>query len=182
MFFFLLSNVLNDAGSYLCFNSCSFLPQPELLKTLSDILAHGGNSAVARRQAGLQLKNRLTSSDEAVRTSYQQRWMALQFDVRHAVKNNILGALGSEGYRPSAAAQCVQYVASIELPAGEWPNLIAVLVANVTNPSSTEMCKEATLEAIGYICQVFIRSNTVPFSVIFHHLKRYFFSPPNPGH
>ena len=27
------------------------------------------------------------------------------------------------------------------------------MVANVTNAASTEMCKEATLEAIGYICQ-----------------------------
>ena len=27
------------------------------------------------------------------------------------------------------------------------------MVSNVTNAASTEMCKEATLEAIGYICQ-----------------------------
>ena len=39
---------------------------PELLKTLSDILFHCGNSGVARRQAGLQLKNQLTSNDEHV--------------------------------------------------------------------------------------------------------------------
>jgi hypothetical protein len=46
----------------------SFFLQPELLKTLSDILVHGGHSAVARRQAGLQLKNRLMSNDEATRS------------------------------------------------------------------------------------------------------------------
>ena len=34
-----------------------------------------------------------------------------------------------------------------------WPNLMSVLVNNVTNTSSTETLKEATLEAIGYICQ-----------------------------
>jgi importin subunit beta-1 len=41
----------------------------------------------------------------------------------------------------------------MELPMGTWPNLIQVLVSNVTNPTSTEMVKEATLECIGYICQ-----------------------------
>ena len=41
--------------------------------------------------------------------------MQMPEDVRAYVKNNILGALGSEGYRPSAAAQCVQYVAVMEL-------------------------------------------------------------------
>ena len=126
---------------------------PELLKTLSDILSHGGHSAVARRQAGLQLKNRLTSNDETVKVQYQQRWLQLSPEVRGYVKNNILGALGSEGYRPSAAAQCVQYVGVMELPLGQWNNLIQVLVANVTNPASTELCKEATLEALGYLCQ-----------------------------
>jgi len=39
------------------------------------------------------------------------------------------------------------------LPQNMWPNLIQILVSNVTNPTSTEMCKEATLECIGYICQ-----------------------------
>ena len=127
--------------------------QPELLKTLSDILAHVGHSAVARRQAGLQLKNRLTSNDEGVKLNYQERWLAIPDDMRTYIKNNILSALGSEGYRPSAAAQCVQCVAVVELPRDLWPSLLQVLVANVTSLQSTEMVKEATLEAIGYICQ-----------------------------
>jgi len=126
---------------------------PELLKTLSDILCHGGHSAVARRQAGLQLKNRLTSNDDTVKATYQQRWLAIPDDIRNYIKVNVLGSLGTEGYRPSAAAQCVQYIAVVELPQNMWSNLIQILVSNVTNPTSTEMCKEATLECIGYICQ-----------------------------
>ena len=55
---------------------------PELLKSLSDILVHGGNAAVARRQAGLQLKNRLSSNDDATRVAYMDRWLALPEDVR----------------------------------------------------------------------------------------------------
>ena len=71
--------------------------------------------------------------------------MAIPDDVRTYIKANIIGSLGTEGYRPSAAAQCTQYVAVIELPRNLWPNLIQTLVENVTNANSTEMCKEATL-------------------------------------
>ena len=65
----------------------------------------------------------------------------------------IVGTLGTETNRPSSAAQCVAYVAVAELPQGQWSELIGVLVNNVVHASSTEMQKEATLEAIGYICQ-----------------------------
>jgi len=61
----------------------------------------------------------------------------------------ILGALGTENSRPSSAAQCVAYVAVTELPVGQWNYLINTLVSNVVNERSTEMEREATLEAIG---------------------------------
>lgn len=61
--------------------------------------------------------------------------------------------LGSETVRPSSAAQCVAYIACAELPTGMWPDLIVSLTRNVTNVASTEMMKESSLEAIGYICQ-----------------------------
>lgn len=61
--------------------------------------------------------------------------------------------MGSETLRPSTGAQCVAYIACAELPHGMWPNLIAELTRNVTTQGSTEMMRESTLEAIGYICQ-----------------------------
>ncbi|XP_034302242.1 importin subunit beta-1 isoform X3 [Magallana gigas] len=125
----------------------------EFLKSLSEILKHGGNSPVTRMQSGIQLKNALYSKDSNIKAEYQQRWLTFPDDVRNVVKANILAALGTETIRPSSAAQCVAYVACAELPAGMWPDLIAVLTSNVTNQNSTEMMKEATLEAIGYICQ-----------------------------
>lgn len=67
--------------------------------------------------------------------------------------NQILASLGTESNRPSSAAQCVAYVAVAELPVGQWPELIEIMVSNVVSPTSTEMMKEATLESIGYICQ-----------------------------
>ncbi|CAH0557204.1 unnamed protein product [Brassicogethes aeneus] len=125
----------------------------EFIRTLSDILRHGGNSHVARMAAGLQLKNQLTSKDATNKVVYQQRWLAFPEEVRSYIKKNVVGALGTETNRPSSAAQCVAYIAVAELPQKQWPDLIQTLVNNVCHANSTEMQKEATLEAIGYICQ-----------------------------
>lgn len=72
--------------------------------------------------------------------------------------------LGTETYRPSSASQCVAGIACAEIPVVQWPELIPHLVANVTNPNSTEHMKEATLEAIGYICQDIV-------SVLFYYFS-----------
>uniref|UniRef100_A0A4W3JH20 Karyopherin (importin) beta 1 n=1 Tax=Callorhinchus milii TaxID=7868 RepID=A0A4W3JH20_CALMI len=108
---------------------------------------------VARVASGLQIKNSLTSKDLDVKTQYQQRWLAIDSNARQEIKNFVLQTLGTETYRPSSASQCVAGIACAEIPVMQWPELIPHLVANVTNPNSTEHMKEATLEAIGYICQ-----------------------------
>ncbi|EDW46374.1 importin subunit beta [Drosophila sechellia] len=126
---------------------------PEFLKALSEILVNTTNSAVARMAAGLQLKNHLTSKDEKVSQQYQERWHQFPSEIRELIKNNILAALGTENTRPSCAAQCVAYVAVIELPINRWPILIQTLVNKVVSDGSSEMHRESALEAIGYICQ-----------------------------
>ncbi|XP_054282000.1 importin subunit beta-1-like isoform X2 [Macrosteles quadrilineatus] len=167
-------NELEAAQSYL--EQAAQTNLPEFVKTLSDVLHHGGNSPVARMAAGLQLKNTLTSKDQTVKLQYQQRWLAFPEDVRLYIKKNIVGALGTENNRPSSAAQCVAYVAVAELPAGQWPDLISLLVNNVISGGSTEMMKEATLEAIGYICQdieqdVLISQSNQILTAIIHGMR-----------
>ena len=51
------------------------------------------------------------------------------------------------------SSQCVAYIVAAELPAGQWPDIIAGLLLNVSGTSNTEAVKEASLEAIGYICE-----------------------------
>uniref|UniRef100_UPI00006831CE IMPORTIN BETA n=1 Tax=Mus musculus TaxID=10090 RepID=UPI00006831CE len=126
---------------------------PTFLVELSRVLANPGNSQVARVAAGLQIKNSLTSKDPDIKAQYQQRWLAIDANARREVKNYVLQTLGTETYRPSSASQCVAGIACAEIPVSQWPELIPQLVANVTNPNSTEHMKESTLEAIGYICQ-----------------------------
>jgi len=150
---------------------------PEFVKALSDILYHGGNSPVARMAAGLQLKNTLTSRDTTVRATHQKRWLDFPPEVKEHVRRNILAALGTENNRPSSAAQCVAYIAIVELPQGQWADLISVLVNNVIGSGSTEIIKEASLEAVGYICQdiepevLAARSNEI-LTAIIHGMKR----------
>ncbi|XP_012254098.1 importin subunit beta-1 isoform X2 [Athalia rosae] len=148
----------------------------EFIRHLSGVLVTGGASTVARMAAGLQLKNQLTSKDPALKSQYQQRWLAIPAESRDYIKKNILGALGTENNRPSSAAQCVAYVAVAELPVGQWSNLIPVLVNNVTDANSTEMMKEATLETIGYICQdidseVLVSQSNQILTAIIHCMK-----------
>ncbi|XP_077089872.1 importin subunit beta-1 isoform X4 [Siphateles boraxobius] len=126
---------------------------PTFLVELSKVLANPGNTQVARVAAGLQVKNSLTSKDPDVKTQNQQRWLAIDSSARREIKNYVLQTLGTETYRPSSASQCVAGIACAEIPVNQWPELIPQLVANVTDPSSTEHMKESTLEAIGYICQ-----------------------------
>nr|XP_033332037.1 importin subunit beta-1 isoform X1 [Megalopta genalis] len=134
------------------------------MQQLSAVLVTAAATPVARMAAGLQLKNQLTSKDPQLKYQYQQRWLAIPVEIREFIKKNILGALGTENNRPSSAAQCVAYVAVAELPVGQWGNIIQLLVQNVANPSSTEIMKEATLEAIGYICQEIESDVLVPQS------------------
>ncbi|CAF1054146.1 unnamed protein product [Rotaria magnacalcarata] len=135
---------------------------PELLKQLSDILNTATNNPTARTQAALQLKNALYSRDDI--KAFQDRWLLIPEDVRNHVKNNCFNALGTETTKPSQAAQCVGYIACAELPRGQWRDLIERLVTNVTTVGRPDNIREASLEALGYICQDIDSNVLVPQS------------------
>lgn len=78
---------MEQASSYLEQAAASNLL--EFIKTLSDILRHGGNSPVARMAAGLQLKNQLTAKDLAMKTTYQHRWLGFPEEIRNYIKKNV---------------------------------------------------------------------------------------------
>ena len=64
----------------------------------------------------------------------------------------VVAALGTETSRPSSAAQVIAGVACAEIPIQQWQDIIPKLVEKVTCSTSEEQAKEASLEAIGYIC------------------------------
>jgi importin subunit beta-1 len=57
----------------------------------------------------------------------------------------------------------VAVIAGIELPIGQWPDLIDILVNNVTSQDTTSNLKQATLQAIGYICESIV--NDIVFDI-----------------
>lgn len=122
------------------------------LTTLATELADNGKSQMSRSAAGLQLKNYLTSKNPEVKLEYQRRWMSFEAPMRQHIKNLVLSALGTEVHQFRSAAQCVAYLAAAELQVNGWPELIPSLVENVTS-QITEQLKEASLDAIGYICE-----------------------------
>ncbi|CAF1675137.1 unnamed protein product, partial [Adineta ricciae] len=126
---------------------------PELLKHLSDILIAATNNPTARAQAALQLKNALYSKEENLKQAYQERWLNMPANIRDHIKMNCFNALGTESSKPSQAAQCVGYIACAEIPRNQWQDLIQRLVDNVTTVGRPDNIREASLEALGYICQ-----------------------------
>ncbi|CAF0903368.1 unnamed protein product [Adineta steineri] len=137
---------------------------PELLKQFSDILITATNNPLARTQAALQLKNALYSKEENLKQVYQERWLSIPEDTRAHIKNNCFNTLGTETAKPSQAAQCVGYIACAELPRGQWQDLIKRLVDNVTTVGRADNVREASLEALGYICQDIDSNVLVPQS------------------
>lgn len=69
------------------------------------------------------------------------------------------------------------YIAVTELSQGQWPEVVGVLVNNVTIQGSAvphgELLKEASLEAIGYICADIVRLTT-NLHTIFYYSSCYF--------
>jgi len=124
----------------------------EFLVGLCQVLADTSQSKIARQASGLQIKNYVTSKDESIKHTYQVRWRQLDENSRLRIKQLVLSALGTENTRPSSAAQVVAGIACAEVPHNEWPELMDVLVQNVSKPDGTASQKEAALEAIGYIC------------------------------
>lgn len=52
------------------------------------------------------------------------------------------------------AGQVVSQIARVELPENQWPELIPVLLANVNeSPADAVGIKDATIQAIGYLCE-----------------------------
>jgi importin subunit beta-1 len=44
-------------------------------------------------------------------------------------------------------------IAAIEIPAGQWPDLVKILDAHITKQSANAGLRQASLEALGYVCE-----------------------------
>lgn len=63
--------------------------QPQFVACLSSLLADTNQDTVARQAAGIQLKNCLVAKTSAVKQVYQERWFALEEQIRNNVKSQV---------------------------------------------------------------------------------------------
>ncbi|GMN40397.1 hypothetical protein TIFTF001_009623 [Ficus carica] len=127
---------------------------PAFLLSLSFELANNEKPTESRRLAGIVLKNSLDAKDAVTKHGLAQQWMQIDLSIKSQIKDLLLGTLGSpvpEARRTSA--QVVAKIASIEIPQKQWPALIGTLLTNMTQRESPAGLKQATLEALGYVCE-----------------------------
>ncbi|KAJ6160500.1 hypothetical protein N7470_003896 [Penicillium chermesinum] len=122
------------------------------LTTLGQALASEANPPHIRVAAGIALKNAFTFRDQAKLHEVQQRWATqIAPEIKAQVKELALKTLHSDTRVGNAAASLIVSIAAIELPRGEWPDLMNILVQNVT--SGSDSLKQSSLTTIGFICE-----------------------------
>ncbi|KAG0584195.1 hypothetical protein M758_3G191900 [Ceratodon purpureus] len=126
------------------------------LVSLSHELGNNDKPPESRRLAGLILKNSLDAKDSARKQELATRWVALDPNVKGQIKTALSQTLSSTvADARHTSAQVIAKIAAIELPQGEWPELVGSLLANMGGPQLEQPAhlKQATLEALGYVCE-----------------------------
>ncbi|KAL3481982.1 armadillo-type protein [Aspergillus californicus] len=123
------------------------------LVTLGQELANENTASHIRTAAGLALKNSFTFRDRDRLVEVQTKWLQqITPEIKAQVKELALKTLGSkDGRAGQSAAQFIVSIAAIELPRGEWTDLMQILVNNVGTGS--DQLKQASLVTIGFICE-----------------------------
>lgn len=121
---------------------------------LAQVLVLPEAKVEARILAALSLKNELVSKDSIKNQQFAQRWATtIDPESKQQIKSNALAVLmDNEPRVANASAQLIAAIADIELPRGEWPDLMQIMVDN-TNTNQPENVKRASLLALGYICE-----------------------------
>lgn len=127
---------------------------PNFLLSLSIELSNDEKPPESRRLAGIILKNSLDAKDSAKKELLTQQWVSVDPSLKSKIKESLLVTLGSSVHDARhTSSQVIAKVASIEIPRREWQDLIAQLLGNMTSPGASAPLKQATLEALGYVCE-----------------------------
>ena len=122
------------------------------LHVLSSELTNEEKPSDSRQMAGITLKNTLDAKDAATQEALAARWRALEGGVKAQVKATLLPALGSKiADVRMTVARVIAKMAVIELPHGEWPEIISILLKNIQ--SADPGVRASTLKAMGYMCE-----------------------------
>ncbi|KAH7426527.1 hypothetical protein KP509_10G004800 [Ceratopteris richardii] len=126
------------------------------LLSLAHELANNEKPPESRKLAGLVLKNSLDAKDSVRKAELSQAWISLNDDVKSQIKAALLATLSSSVIDARhTSSQVIAKVSAIELPQGQWPELIPSLLGNMggTAVENASHLKQATLETLGYVCE-----------------------------
>ncbi|KAI3404933.2 kap95 [Candida oxycetoniae] len=126
---------------------------PEYISLLIEALNNEDAKTEVRMLAGIGLKNQLISKDRRTKLAQQDRWLKLNSELKTKIKEQAVQGLKTPNSKvANTAAQLVAAIADIELPRGEWSELIPLIIQN-TKMENPEHVKRASQLAIGYICE-----------------------------
>ncbi|XP_063901613.1 importin subunit beta-1-like [Zophobas morio] len=127
---------------------------PGFLNVLTIEIANESNTPTVRMAASLFVKNQLAMRDEASRKELHNRWLQVNAQSRKQIKNNLLKTLATpHTIVGRSVAQAVSSIAQAELPNNQWPELIQLLLYNATHSNNNFYLQQATIEALGFICE-----------------------------
>lgn len=145
----------------------------QYMSFLADVLVSDAKAEV-RMLAGLGMKNQLTAKDAAVRSQQENRWLALNPELKEKIKlYSIQVLLSGDEKMTSSVPQLVSVIANIELPRNQWPDLIPTIIEN-TKIEKPVPVKRSCLLTIGYICesadandaQIMAQSNGILIAIV----------------
>lgn len=127
---------------------------PHFLLSLSVELSNDQKPPESRRLAGIILKNSLDAKDSVKKEELAQSWMGIDRSIRSQIKESLLRTLFSFiSEARHTSSQVIAKVACIEIPRGEWLDLIERLLVSMTQQDASAPLKQATLETLGYVCE-----------------------------
>lgn len=129
------------------------MSQSQYLSTLVQALANESAEGHIRAAAGIALKNAFSAREFARQAALQAKWLnQTDQETKTRVKQLALETLSSTNTQAGqATAQVVAAIAAIELPRNQWPDLMSVLVRNVSE--GTQHQKQSSLTTIGFVCE-----------------------------
>ena len=131
----------------------------QLFPGLAVILAGDDKPAVARQLAGLVLKNAFAAKEGARARECKDRWLALAQagEPARVIKHGILTTLtqARDMTARRTAAQVVSAISAIELPMGQWGDLIDPVLISCVAPEKDTMSKQSALVCLAYMSEEF---------------------------
>jgi importin subunit beta-1 len=137
----------------------------QLFPGLAIILSGDDKQPVARQLAGLVLKNAFSAREGARARECKDRWQALAQagDPARVIKQAVLSTLTQSGDITArrTAAQVVSAISAIELPMGQWQDLIDPVLISCVSPDKDLMAKQAALVCLAYMSEEFTSRDLV---------------------